>query len=257
MSQLTFLSENFVNDASLSVITGTEDAQFPVDNIKDIRTTKVFRSTDNTVEIQVDLLVTQAIDSFAIVGNSAEGLGFTALTIYGSASTDFSLSTPIVIDLNAENNIGFKLFDEVPFRFWKLEFTGTGSYTEVSNIFLGKKEQFTENSFSINSFRYSNDDISRVRKNSFNQPFVDRRARIKNINGRLLHMNADEYDIVNEIIVRHGTTEPIWIITDPEGCSATDAEFVFSMYALIRKIPNISSSGFGLYNASFTLEQIG
>lgn len=257
MSNLTFLSENFVDEASLSLLTGTPNAQFPIDNIKDIRTTKVFRSDSNTTEIQIDLLVTQTIDAFAIVGSSTDGLGFTSLTIKGSGSTDFSGSTPITIDLNAENNIGFKLFDPVPFRFWKLEFTGTGSFTEVSNIFLGSKTEFTQNSFSINSFRYVNQDNSRVRKNTFNQPFIDKRARVKSIRGRLQHMNAAEYDVVNEIIVRHGKTEPLWIITDPTGESATDGQFVYTMYALLTAVPSITSSGFGLYNADLQLEQIG
>lgn len=257
MSSLTFLSENFVDDSTVSVLTGDTDAQFPVENIKDIRTTKVFRSVSNTVEIQIDLLVTQTIDSFAIVGSSVDGLGFTSLVIKGSGSTDFSGSTPITIDLNAENNIGFKLFDAVPFRFWKLEFTGTGSFTEVSNIFLGAKEQLGTNSFSLSSFRYKNKDNSRIRRNSFNQPFIDKRARIKEIQGRIQHMNQTEYSIVNDIIVRHGTTEPIWILNDPEGCSAEDGEFVFSFYGLLTAMPSISYSGYGLYNASLNLEQIG
>ena len=257
MCTLTFLSENFVNDSTITVLSGTTDANFPVDNIKDVRTTKVFRSDSNTVELQIDLLVTQTINSFAITGSSVDGLGFTSLTIYGSGSTDFTGATPITIDLNAENNVGFKLFSDTAFRFWKLEFTGTGSYTEVSNIFLGAREEFTENSFSLASFRYSNNDNSRVRKNEFNQPFIDRRARIKTIRGTIQHMNQSEYDIINEIIVRHGLTEPIWIINDPQGTSGTDTEFIFTMYALLNRIPSISYSGFGLYNASLQLEQIG
>lgn len=257
MSKLTFLSENFVSDATLSIITGTPDAQFPIDNIKDIRTTKVFRSSDNTVEVQIDLLVSQTINAFAIVGSSVDGLGFTALTIKGSPSTDFSGSTAITIDLNAENNFGFKLFDDSPFRFWKLEFTGTGSFTEVSNIFLGAKEQFENNSFAISSFRYSNQDNSRVTFNSYGQPFIDKRARLKTIRGSIRHMNTTEFDLLNELINRHGRTEPIWILTDPEGCSATDGEFLFSVYGLFSRIPDISYSGYALYNASLRLGQIG
>jgi len=257
MCNLTFLSENFVTTANLSVLVGDTDANFPVDNIKDVRTTKVFRSDSNTVEIQIDLLVTQAIDAFAIAGNSVDGLGFTSLTIYGSGSTDFSSSTPIVVDINAENNFGFKFFTEASFRFWKLEFTGTGSYTEVSNLFLGKRQRLGQNSFSIGSFTYLNADSSRVRFNTYSQPFVDKRSRFKNISGEIEYMNEAEYEILNEIILRHGITEPLWVITDPEGGTGVDTEFVFSVYGLLTAVPDISFSGFGIYNASLSLRQVG
>lgn len=257
MSKLTFLSENFVDDATLSIITGTEDAQFPLSNLKDIRTTKVFRASENTVEVQIDLLLAQTVNAFAVVGSSTDGLGFTSLTIKGSPSTDFSGSTAVTIDLNAENNFGFKLFDDSPFRFWKLEFTGTGSFTEVSNIFLGQKEQFDNNSFSISSFRYTNNDNSRVKFNTFGQPFIDKRSRLKTISGTIQHMNTAEFDLLNEIINRHGKTEPIWILTDPTGESATDGEFLFSIYGLFSRIPDIRYSGYALYNASLNIGQIG
>jgi len=257
MCKLTFLSENYVKDADLSIITGTPDGQFPVDNIKDIRTTKVFRSSDNTVELLVDLGVTQNIDSFAIVGSSTDGLGFTALTIKGSGSTDFTGSTPITIDLNQENNFGFKLFTEVNFRYWKLEFTGTGGFTEVSKIFLGKKIQFDENSFSLSSFRYLNRDTSDVRQNDYEQPFIDIKTRNKELRGTIQHMNSAEFDLINEIQNRHGKREPLWVLTDPEGSSATDGEFLFSLYCRFTVIRVISMSGFGLYNVSMTLKQVG
>jgi len=257
MCKLTFLSENYVNDADLSIITGVSDSQFPLDNIKDLRTTKVFRSSDNTVELLVDLGVTQNIDSFAIVGSSTDGLGFTALTIKGSGSTDFTGSTPINIDLNQENNFGFKLFTEVNFRYWKLEFTGTGGFTEVSKIFLGKKIQFEENSFSQSSFRYVNNDNSRVSENEYEQPFVDIRTRNKTLSGTIQHMNRTEFDLLNEIFNRHGIRTPLWILTDPEGLSATDGEFLFSIYGRFARVRAISSSGFGLYNASLQIKQVG
>lgn len=257
MSNLTFLNENYVKDATLSVLSGSVDANFPVENIKDVRTTKVFRSDSNTVELQIDLLVTQSIDAFAVVGSSVDGLGFTSLTIYGSGSTDFSGSTPITIDLNSENNIGFKFFDEVPFRFWKLEFTGTGSYTEVSKIFLGRRRDFIPNSFSLPSFRYTNQDTSRVRTNSYGQPFIDRRTRLKRIEGTIQHMNNEEFDSVNEMMNINGTTEPIWVFSDPQGLSATNGEFLFSFYGRLLNVRQVSYSGFGLFNVSMTLEQIG
>ena len=257
MSCLNFLSENLVDDASLSILTGAENAQFPLSNILSPFTTKEFRSTGNTVEILVDLTVLQAVDSFAVTGHSLDGLGFTDITIYGSGSTDFSGSTPIVIDTNDEHNFGFKLFDEVSFRYWKIELTGTGSYATLSNIFLGKKVQFTDNSLAIKSFNYTNKDNAKVRKNKYGQRYIDTVNRIKTIKGRMQHLNRAEYDMVNDLFTIHGVNRPLWMIVDPTGVSATDGQFMFSIYGYFRKVSAITMSGFGVYNASIDMEQAG
>lgn len=257
MSCLVYLSENLVDDASLSIITGTENSQFPLSNIKSPFTTKEFRSTGNTVEIQLDLLVTQEVDSFAVTGHSLDGLGFTDITIYGSASTDFGASTPISIDTNDEHNFGFKLFTATSFRFWKIELTGNGSFSALSNIFLGNKVEFTENSLAIKSFSYLNADNARVRRNKYGQKFIDTVNRLKSIRGRMQHLNRDEYGLVNDLFTLHGKNEPLWMIVDPDGVSATNGEFMFSLYGYFRKVSAISMSGFGVYNAQIDMEQAG
>jgi hypothetical protein len=247
MSCLNFLSENQIDDATLSILTGTENAQFPLSNIKSAFTTKEFRSTGNTVEILVDLLSIQEIDSFAVTGHSLDGLGFTDMNIYGSASTDFSGSTAINIDTNDEHNFGFKLFTGVSFRFWKIEITGTGSFARLSNIFLGKKVDFTD----------TNKDNAKVRKNKYGQRYIDTVNRIKTIKGSLQHLNRNEYDMVNDLFTIHGVNKPLWMIVDPEGVSATDGQFMFSIYGYLRKVSAITMSGFGVYNAAVDMEQAG
>lgn len=257
MSCLTFLSDNLIDNATLSILTGTENAQFPLSNLKSTFTTKEFRSTGNTVEILVDLLTTQSVDSFAVAGHSVDGLGFTDITIYGSATLDFSGSTPIVINTNAEYAFGFNLFTSGAFRYWKIALTGTGSFASLSNIFLGAKTAFTENSLSIKTFNYTNKDNSRVRKNKYNQKFVDKTNRTRLIKGGIKFMNTAEFDLVNGLYNNHGISDPIWMIVDPDGTSATDGEFMFSMYGYFRRVSTITMSGFGIYNANIDMEQAG
>jgi len=257
MSCLNFLSENLMDDATLSIITGVENAQFPLANLQHAFTTKEFRSTGNTVEIQVDLLVTQEVDSFAVTGHSVDGLGFTDITIYGSASTDFSGSTPIVIDTNDQHNFGFKLFDSTSFRFWKIALTGTGSFARLSNVFLGKKVEFTQNSLAIKSFNYMNDDKAKVRTNKYGQSYFDKYNRLKRISGNLQHLNTAEHDLVNDLFTVHGKTEPLWIIVDSDGVSATDGQFMYSLYGFFTKVSPDTFSGFGIHNATVNMRQAG
>ena len=117
---LTFMSDNRMLDADLSMVVGTENTQFPLTNIALDFTTKVFRSNETAVEILVDLKNTTLVDSFCMVGSSIDGIGIGDMSIQGSGSTDFSGATVIDIDINAAFNFGFKLFDAGgSFRFWK------------------------------------------------------------------------------------------------------------------------------------------
>ncbi len=257
MSCLTFLSENLVDDATLSIVTGVENAQFPLTNMQSPFTTKIFRSTGNTVEVLIDNLVTQPVDSIAVVGHSVDGLGFTVMELRGSATTDFSGSTLITVDLNEENNFGFKFFTEASFRFWKITLTGNGSFAELSNIFLGKRTDFTQNAISIDSFSYQNEDNAKVRINRYGQRYIDKVNDLKVIKGSIKFLNQSEFDSLNDIFNRHGKTEPIWLITDSNGGSATDGEFLFSLYGYFSRREAFSASGFGIYSSRIAVEQGG
>lgn len=253
---LTFMSDNKVLGADLSMVVGTVNAQFPLANIKQDFTTKVFRSNETTVEILVDLQVTTLIDAFCLVGSSVDGIGIGDISIQGSGSVDFSGSPVITIDLNSQYNFGFKLFTGVSFRFWKLTITNVGGdYIELSNIFLGTKTQLLTNGFSTQSFNYKSRDNVSIKTNRYGQRFIDVYNRLNVLSGTVQHANQTEFDAINDIYIQNGRTTPLFFILDPDGDTVTDGEFLFSGYFYLTNDPSWSFSGPKTYNVSLILEE--
>ena len=253
---LTFLADNRALEADYSMVSGTENVQFPLSNIAHDFTTKVFRSNETSVEILVDLRATTSIDSFAIVGSSVDGIGIGDISIQGSATADFTGATTIPIDLSAEYNFGFKLFDAASFRYWKLIVSNTsGSYVEISNIYLGTKTQILTNGFSTQSFSYTSSDNASVVQNRYGQRFIDYHNRRNMLTGKVEHATQAEFTEINDVIMQHGTTEPLFFVLDPDGETATDGEFLFSGYFYLTEDFSYTFSGPQLYNITLTLEE--
>ena len=253
---MIFLANNLVLDADLSVISGGENSQFPLSNIQHSHTTKVFRSTGNTSEILIDLHITHLVDSFALVGSTTDGIGTTGVTLYGSATDDFTSSTPINIDLSPEHNFGFKLFDAGgSFRFWKIVLTGTAGYCELSNIYLGAKTELEDNDISGPTFGYSQNDNSKISSNTYGQKFIDIGNTISTLSGTVKYANSTEFDILNNIYRDHGESAPLWFLTYPNGCFITDAEFIFSGYFYFSKAFDWKSSGPGFFDVTLNLTE--
>ena len=258
MCKLTFLSDNYVEDPTVTIASqnGVPSEQFPVTNISHPFTTKVFRSKSVTVEIFIDLKQTREVDSFAVTGNNITGLGFTNMILFGSGSTDFSSATAIPIDFSDEHNFGFKLFDQsTHFRFWKILVIGA-TEIEVSNIFLGKKIQLQENGLSQTSFQYNLSDNSSIANNRYGQSFIDQRNRVKFMSGDIDLCNKEEFELINDIWLYHGNFRPLWVIVDPLGTVANDSEFLFSMYCYIDQAIEWTTVGPSLFNTSLELRQV-
>ncbi len=256
MSGINFLSDNLVNDADLTITTGSENAQFPLDNIQNVSTAKKFRSTGNTVVIELDLQQTRDIDTIAIVGDATDQLGVTAVSVKTSVTTDFSLSTPIPITISSEHNIGYEFITEVTHRFVEVTFTGTGSFAEVSNMFIGKRINLIQNNFSINSFRYGYDDNSRVRQNRYGQSFIDELPLRKNLSGTMEFATKNEQETLDDMFIRHGRHEPLWIIVDNASAGMNEGQFKLAMYSYLNRVPEWASTGGQTWNANIDARQV-
>lgn len=252
---LTIMNDNLFLNASLSMITGTENAQYPLTNLKHDFTTKTFRSNENSIEILVDLQTTQDVDSFAITGSSLTGLGITSLSIYGSATTDFTGSTEIVINLSAEHNFGYNLFTTQSFRYWKIEATTAGSYVELSNLFLGERTQLTNNGIDLTSFTYQTNDNNSITTNNYGQRFIDTYNKIKAISGTIRYANKAEFETLDNIWLHNGTSIPLWVMADPDNCLATDAEFRMSGFFYFTSDIQFKASGPGLLDLNLNLSE--
>lgn len=251
-----FLTDNFLLGATVTALTGGVNAQFPLANLQHPFTTKVFRSTSGPSSIQVDLLATRTVDSFAIVGNALSGLGINAISIYGSNTTDFTSSTEIEIDISADYNTGFKFFTPVAFRFWKIECTSTESFVELSNIYLGSRTTIVDNGLSTDSFNYKVDDNSEISENQFGQRFIDKKNQVESISGSFQYLNKEESEQLADVYAKHGRHTPLWIVLDPDSCLATDGKFIYTGNFYLNNDFSLTGAGPALYNLSIALRQV-
>lgn len=255
MSNPIFLTNNLVLGSDLTVLEGGENAQYPLSNLKHTFTTKTFRSTSNTSSIQLDLKTSQPIDMFCIVGSALDGMGVTAVTIYGSATTDFSSSTPITVNLSQVHNFGFKQLTEVSHRFWKVELTHTGTYVELSNIYLGKSSSFT-NGFKVGALNYQQKDMNKSTSNDYGQVFSDVRPSQQILTGTIQYCNSEEFNYLDDLYKSHGTHSPLWLIADPSGCLADESEYLFSGYFYFDKSATWKNSAPSLFDITVTFAEV-
>lgn len=254
MSKLTFLSDNLIDNCSLSLATGTANAQFPLANIKKTYTTKVFRSIENTVSIIIDLQSTFPVDSIAMVGDNT--LGFNTATLKGSGSLDFSGSTVHTLDLSHQYNFGFKQFTSESHRYWLLTLTGS-SYCEVSNIFLGSKTELPNNDIETTSFEWGDDPNVSIQENKYGQLFINEYNVQQILDGSIKLVNPTEYAILDTIFKRHGKTKPLWFILDPNGIGPiADSEFIFSGYFNFKSNFKWKTITTGYYSISMSLKEV-
>lgn len=252
MSKIMFLDKNLMLNSNLSILSGTEDAQFPLSNVKHVFTTKVFRSQSNSVSILIDLKTIQACDIVAIKGSSVDGIGFTSATIEGSPTLVFA-GTPINIDISSIHNFAFKEFESTPCRYWKLTLNG-GDYVELSNLFLGSKTQMMDNSLSI-GFSYTRNTNNKVVKNAYGQRFTDTYNTVDVLTGEIKLVNDVEFDQLNELHINKGENEPLWFLLDSKGdLGISESEFLFSGYFYMKDFvwKNIAP---GLYDVNLSLEE--
>lgn len=255
MAGLKLLSDNYVQYSDMTITTGTANSQFPVANLQNDSPSVKFRSTGNTVVIEFDLQQTRNIDTVALVGHPLDGLGITAATFKTSVTTDFSSSPVNTIDLSSEHNIGYKFITEVTHRFVELTLTGTGSYAELSNIYIGSRTEITTNSISVSTFRYRYDDLSEVKRNKYGQRFIDQRNLRKSISGTIEYCTTSEQETLDDLFLAHGRHTPIWVMIDTDNVAMTDSEYRLSMYAYFVEMPSWRATGGQTYSAPVRFEE--
>ena len=240
-----WMTNNLVNQqygVDFTMVTGTEQTQFPLTNILNKSTTKVSRLTvsGGIAEFYVDLKQSSNIDIFSIVGSSVDGLGFTACSIFGSTTTDFSGSTEILVDLDSDHNFGFKEFTEVSYRYWKIKVTA-GSYAEISNFYIGAKTELTNNFINANTFTKLDNTMKRVVTNQYGQQFIRFYNRQLTLSGTIINLKETDKNILEEIHAELGSYVPFFFILDSEGGIGTSSQFKYSGYFYYAVDPTLSA----------------
>jgi hypothetical protein len=255
---INFLSENLLDSAIVNLTTGTENAQFPLENVKNEATAVKFRSLENNIVIQFDLQQTRTIDAIALHGDTNGTLGMTTASVKTSLTTDFSGSTAQNIPLSGDSLFGYLFFaTPVDHRYVELTLTGTGVYVELSNIFIGERIELMYQNLSISSFDYGQDDKSDVKENYYGQKFINKRNKIKYLSGDINFATKDEQEILDNMFTRHGKSEPLWMIVDQNGEAMNDGAYKLTVYGYLPNRPNWTASGGQTYNASVRVDQAG
>jgi len=254
---ISFLSDNLVNDGVVTLTTGTENAQFPLSNVKNDATAVKFRSQENDVVMVIDVQQTRTMDTFAIHGDTNEELGLTSVSIKTSLTTDFSSSVAIPITLSAENLMGYEYIDPVSHRFVEITMSGSGSFVEVSNIFIGERIELLQQNLSISSFQYGFNDQSSVSANKYGQKFIDKRNKIKTLGGAVEFCIKAEQEELDEMFIRHGSSIPLWMIIDKQSDGMNSGEYKLTVYGYFNSMPTWTASGGQTYNTSVDVQQAG
>lgn len=254
MAGVKFLSENHFDNATLSLTTGTANAQFPLANLQNDSPSVKFRSTGVTAVVEIDLLTARDIDVVAIAGDPVGTLGVSTATFKTSATTDFTLSPVNTIDLSSEEGIGYKFITEVNHRYVELTLTAA-SFVELGKVFVGKAIDISNNGLAIGSFAYGRVDRSRIRQNRYGQKFIDALNKQKRIGGTIEYANQAEQSTLDDMFIRHGQSLPLWMIVDENAAAITEGDFKLTIYGYLEQDPSWSASGGQTYNASIDIRQ--
>lgn len=251
---MKFYAYNLV-DQDTTVITPTEEvALFPISNLKDIRRTKVYRSSTNTVTIVFDFINPQPVDSILLADNPLTGFNFnTPVTVQANATDEWSSPAIDTTLTNKDDEHGIaylELTSPENYRFWRLSFNST-SYVELSTLFIGKRIEFTDSGI---EFGWSYQDRPNVTKteNRYKQAFFDEINEQKIISATMRYLNKDEIDQVFEMYDYNGVTKPLFVRID---CDILNNRNRFSGYMrFINKEPIVNSAP-SLYDFTFRLEE--
>jgi len=248
-----FLSLNLILDATLTP--STENAQYPVENMQDARTTKVFRSTAASANVVVDFGSAKSVDTIAFKASSTGSIGWTGnLTLEMNATDSWGApSFTTTITPNTTFNIGYKNFATQTYRYARLVATGS-SYVEFSNFFLGAFTQLADNSIDF-GWSHSFNDLTKGSFNRYGQGFFDENLKQMDLSASFKYLNKTELATIQDMFLYHGISKPIWIVVD-EDESIVDAKERFINQFTVQGSPDFKNGAFGLYDTSFKLIEV-
>lgn len=255
MAALKFLSDNLADNATVSLTTGTENAQFPLDNLLNDSPSVKFRSQESVCVILFDLLVTRDIDFVAVAADPLESFLITSVEIKTSTTTDFSMSINYPLDLSEQQAIGYVEIPEATHRYVQVTLTGSGDFTELGKIFIGKALRFELNSISIGSFKYAYKDGSVISQNKYGQKFINKINTVKMLGGDIEFCTKDEQEDIDDMFIEHGRSLPLWMIIDQDSEAMNDGNFKLTIYGYSETDLAWSAAGGQLYTTSVNIRQ--
>jgi hypothetical protein len=249
---MSFIYYNYCDLDSTTITASTENAFFPASNLKDPRSTKVFRSTASSASVVFDFGSPVAIDVFACVPHFANGFGFIgSLTLEANAtntwgSPAFTTTITSGADIDTTFQVAYKEFTEQTYRYWRVSGSGA-SYLELSRVYLGKNNNILGRSISY-GWNYTSNDNSKVTKNLYGQRFSDQINRQKEFNFDFKNLTKDEVDEWFKVYDYNGITKPFFMRIGCDGILNDIDRFSGEVY--LDKIPSITNSFYARYDVS-------
>lgn len=243
-------SDNLVNQSTITA--SSENALFPVSNLKDYRRSKVYRSTSNTASVVLDFNETSEISSFLIAPDKRNGFGISTITLEFNGTNSWSSPAHTeVVTFSTELGLGIHDFNTVSYRFCRIVMTSTLGYCELSKIFIGKALNIGR---SINfGWSYKDEELSQSRVNRYGQKFTDIITRQKVINAAMSLLDKDQLDEFFKVYDTCGESKPFWVKI---GCdNMINDNRRFSGPVFFNDIPVITNSSFGRYGLSMSLRE--
>lgn len=213
-----FYNYNLVDQPSTVITASSENAFFPVSNLKDDRRTKVFRSTAASCTLVFDFITAESVDSILLVPHITYGWGFNSSTIVEANTTNTwgspAFSTTIgPSEIDQEHMVAVKEFTAQTYRFWRLTFTGT-SYVEISKLFIGAKQLIGTGKSIDYNWQYVSADNSIIQLNRYGQKFIDVLPEQKRIAFSISNMTITQVDSFFAIYDYSKKTKPFFFYID-------------------------------------------
>lgn len=207
---LRFYADNLVYQSNITA--SSVNAQFPVDNIKDFRRTKVFKALSNSAQVVFDLGDIREIDSIALVDSGVDSFGFDSLVV--EMNNVNSWATPpfqqsVTIDaVNGWANISLPSVES--YRYVRLVLTNTGDNVGVSKVFIGKSFYNEQICFTY-PIDYKQRNNATVSTNRYGQKFFDEISSAKEISGTIPALDKTEVEELFELLDLVSFTRPLWL----------------------------------------------
>ena len=241
---------NLVDQSTLVGVTA--NAMFPVDNIKDPRRSKVFRTVSNSGRITMDFQEASEIDTIFIVADKRNGFGFSQATFLFNM-TDYWVSPAysVVVPISIEAGIGHIEIPKINYRFARVLFTTTLDYVEVSTIYIGKKLELERG---INfGWSIKDDELSTKQTNRYGQIFADVISRQKKITCTVSNAPKEDMTKMFKLFDRVGETKPLFIKLGAN--NMIDDYRRFSGMVFLDDIPSVVNSFFSKYSFTMTFKE--
>lgn len=251
---IKFYHFNLVDQPTTNISCSNENALFPLTNLADHRSTKVFRSTSSSTSVVFDFISAEEVDSIVLIPNLMTSWGFTgSITIEANSTnvwTSPAFSTTLTpAEVDQEHLIAHKEWVAQEYRFWRISASSAG-YVELSKIFLGKKQTIGTRSISFN-WQYQDADNSIVTINRYGQRFIDIINRQKRFSFQFELLNKDEIDDFFSIYDVCGKYKPFFVRIGCDTMINNPNRFAGHMF--FEDMPVVTNTAWGRYNLEATL----